>query len=88
MMERSLVCEDTRVPTRPLKKAQMQGGVTHPGRMGTRGHVRRTPGTPQRVPERANPPEADRWAVFSGLLPDGDIVGEYAMHGAGLVPHK
>ena len=44
----------------------MQGGVTHPPD-GYPGPSERTLGTPQRVPERANPPEADRWAVFSSL---------------------
>jgi len=32
---------------RLLKKVQMQGGVTHPYRMGTRGRAKRTPGTLQ-----------------------------------------
>jgi hypothetical protein len=46
----------TRFPRRP-KRAQMPGGVTHPGRMGTRGRgtqsagSRRTPRMPQRAPE-------------------------------------
>ena len=44
---------------RLLKKVQIQGGITHPadgypGRAPTEGGSRRTPGTPHRVPKRAN----------------------------------
>jgi hypothetical protein len=47
----------------PDTRRQADGGV--PGAAGPR----RTGGTPQRVPRPANPPEADRWAFFSGLRP-------------------
>ena len=55
---------------RLLKKVQMQGGVTHPGRMGTRGRVRRTEryaATSARA--RGYPPQVGlrRWAFFSSL---------------------
>ncbi len=52
---------------RDREPAERLGDVTHPAD-GYPGPVRRTSGTPQRVPEWTNPPEADRWAFFSNLL--------------------
>jgi hypothetical protein len=49
---------------RLLKKAQMQGGK----RCGVRGVLSTYVAAPR---ERANPPEADRWAFFSSLLTAG-----------------
>jgi hypothetical protein len=64
---------------RRLKRAQMQGGTpgTHP-QDGCR--VRRTPGTPQRVPERSNAADGPFSAacckqVLQGLLRRGQRAG-------------
>ena len=56
---------------RLLKKVQMQGGV----RCEVRAVLSPYVAAPR---ERANPPEADRWAFFSSLL-RGDRKGSWAV---------
>src|SRR3990172_167309 len=74
----SRVLKNSLLP-RLLKKVQMQGGVTHPGRMGTRLGGRRT-WSVRRSAARARgyPPRVGlrRWAFFSSLLGDGDLLAQ------------